>query len=72
MQDLSASSVDPSGNIRTPRPELSNSLSVNDRGFLRCYDLYAGPIVGVEVPTREGTHIFAAFTQTSEAPNAKR
>jgi len=54
-----------------PKPELSASLSVDQWGHLRYGDLYAGPIVGIEIPDAKGNrHIFAAFTSTSEAPHA--
>ena len=73
VQDLSASSVDPLGNVVTAKPLLSSCLSVNPRGFLRLYHLYAGPIVGIELPDADGNrHIFAAFTSTSEPRHAKR
>lgn len=73
MQDLSTSSVDPLGNIVEPKPTLSASLSVDQWGRLRFYHLYAGPIVGIELPDAHGNrHIFAAFTSTSEAPHVKR
>ncbi len=54
-------------------PELSASLSVDPRGRLRLYDLYAGPIVGITIPDAQGLrHVFATFTSTSEAPHVKR
>lgn len=54
------------------KPALSSSLSVDQWGHLRHGDLYAGPIVGVEVLDEKGNrHIFAGFTSTSGAPHVK-
>jgi hypothetical protein len=41
-------------------PKTSDTLTVDYRGFLRCGNLYAGPLVR--------QYGFTAFTSTSEAP----
>ena len=73
MQALSDSTVDPLGNLTIAKPKLSSYLTVDQRGFLRCYELYAGPLVGIHIPDADGRiHIFATFTSCQEPPNAKR
>lgn len=73
MNELSDSQIDPLGNIVSPTQELSAFLTVNERGFLRFGELYAGPLVAVRYPTNTGEkHVFIAFTSTNEAPHDKR